>query len=174
MRWFGIDPGVTTGLAWWDDESGDELSGHEEVRASVGGGSGSGGSGSGSGGSGVLEYNAGMREAAFKIAQLVAVFGPDVVVIEDFLLRLGGGGPRSSSRAGLAPVLMTGMLLVWIEDVLSEERWEGEIRFQSAADAKHVINDKRLRDRGWWIKGRQHSRDAARHVALAYRKEHSI
>lgn len=42
-----------------------------------------------------------------------------------------------------------------------------DFELQGAGDAKRFGNDKLLRTLGWWTRGSDHARDAARHAALA-------
>ena len=98
----------------------------------------------------------------------------DLVVIEDFLLRPPKSGQRganvgSRDRSGLSAPRVSLSLVTWL-DVLD---WNGAngvgLKLQSAANAKHVINDQRLRSAGLWVRGSEHARDALRHMALACR-----
>jgi len=141
-RVLAIDPGVTTGWVFgWS------------VRELV---------------SGQIGPRRGWRReygAAADLVGLVREHHAEVVVLEDFILRLPAG---SSGRDGLAPVRVTAMFLAmlgrdWFDD--------GSVVFQSASDAKGVITDARLKNEGLWIRGQEHARDAMRHWLLYQRKQ---
>ena len=147
----GVDPGGTTGVVVWDAEAG-RMVHVEEVRC---------------GGS--------WREEVAVVRGMledVANYGVDVVIIEDFVLRLSPGGGTaglSSARAGLSPVRI-GFGLAMGLDVAG---FAGEVVFQGASGAISVITNERLRGLGMYVKypgGGEHVRDAARHVALWLRK----
>lgn len=184
MRWCGIDPGDTTGIAFWDDDQ-ESLLYVEQVDSWA-----------------LFADHRGqmwgadphLSLAVEQLVRLIVEYQPDVIVIEEFTLRL----PASSSdRSGLSPVRVISMLDVWLTEVLvADEGTEvaewmqgvlegGGLRFQQPSE-KSVMTDARLRKRGWWITpksgktasgsggGGPHVRDAARHIAVAYRKEHSL
>lgn len=94
----------------------------------------------------------------------------DAVVFEDFILR-----EATMGRSLLLPVRMTsafrGMTLVNAPGILEDEillrrgsipRWS----IQSPSDGKSVVTNARLKDWGYWIKGKEHARDAIRHGLL--------
>lgn len=85
-----------------------------------------------------------------------------VVIIEDFILRLG-----TKDRSLLAPVRVTSALI----DRLYSHGWQGEIAMQSPSDAKSIVTDERLRAWGLWHEGSPHIRDAWRHM-VKYLRDH--
>lgn len=119
----------------------------------------------GPGGDGVSErWRSGRRGEVGQVDALVAMidtFRPDVLVVEDFVLRVARASP---ARSLLSPVRVTSML---------EWRFAGELRIVkfSAADAKSVITDRRLKSLGFWVSGSNHARDAVRHMLLFVRKQ---
>lgn len=49
------------------------------------------------------------------------------------------------------------------------DAWALGITYQSAAQAKGVVTDKRLKSWGLWVPGQQHARDAIRHAVTYLR-----
>lgn len=86
-------------------------------------------------------------------------------VIERFELR--------QRSADLAPVTLIGALEALCCYYSTTERrvvrrWLPE--FQTASDAKSFATNERLRRWGLWVRGREHARDANRHLALKVSK----
>lgn len=88
----------------------------------------------------------------------VSGYRVDEVVIEDFLLR-----QRTMDRSLLSPVRLTAMLH---GALMSDERIDVRTCLQQPSSAKSVVNDERLKKWGMWTIGKQHARDACRHLAL--------
>jgi hypothetical protein len=86
-----------------------------------------------------------------------------VFVVEDFILRPNVKG--GSARSGLAPV-RHGSVLQW--EIMTRWMDDGDVEFvyQSASRAKGMVTDARLRDCEHWVRGREHERDARRHLGL--------
>lgn len=82
----------------------------------------------------------------------------DEVVIEDFLLR-----QRTMDRSLLSPVRLTAMLQGML---MADQGVDVRTCLQQPSSAKSVVNDERLKKWGMWIRGKQHARDACRHLAL--------
>jgi hypothetical protein len=108
------------------------------------------------------------------MASVVLKFLPNggTVVVEDFVL---DKGRASGSRDLLAPVRLTAGLRVELAWLAGMGGLEGEgsgwrIELQSAADAKSVVTNKRLRSWGFWVRGSDHERDAVRHALLYVRR----
>lgn len=60
---------------------------------------------------------------------------------------------------------------LWSVEQIGVLRWLAKRAFaqyleQSPSDAKSFATDAKLRRIGWWVKGKEHSRDAARHALL--------
>jgi hypothetical protein len=98
------------------------------------------------------------------LADMVVDECVDVVVIEDFVLY--PGKEHYAGREGLAPVRIT----AYLEAILYERGWEGNVKKYMASDSKRVVKDDRLRQLGLWVEGMQHARDAWRQVVLFCRK----
>jgi hypothetical protein len=141
-RWCSIDPGGTTGLAFWEER---ELCAWDAVRC----------------GFGWREQMHLVGMVVERVMEWVDVSGR--IVLEDFLLR--PSGTRSSKRDALSPVQVSGLLLGGLERC----GWEGDLVMQSAANAKGVITDERLKHVGLY-RGNDHVRDAIRHGVLYMRK----
>lgn len=92
----------------------------------------------------------------------------DLVVIEDFLIRLGGRG-ASSARSGISPARISAGLVAWLEVMEWDVDHGVHLKLQQASNAKGVITDPRLKQLGMWIPGKEHARDALRHAVLSVR-----
>lgn len=146
MRVFAIDPGRTSGFAVFVTEKG-VWAAHE-----VGLG--------GCGWQHLRRFRRGEVGQAEALYVLIERFGPDAVVIEDFILDTRRA---SGKRSLLSPVRITAML----EYELSGRM---PITKQSASDAKSVITDRRLKRWGYWTPASTHARDATRHGLLFLRR----
>lgn len=101
-----------------------------------------------------------------KFKQLAFDYGvpiPNILlVIEDFQLR--------QRSADLSPVEVTNAFLAHLAGV--SNTWAAMslgtqgIIFQSASEAKTYATDERIRRWGLWTVGKEHGRDATRHLAL--------
>lgn len=161
MRVMGIDPGGTTGWAIIGDDNGEpELEDSGQVNGedivdqgldmNVGG---------------MYEFD---RAQCLALMAIVMEWRPDLIAVEDFILRPTG----NAQRAGLTPIRLIAMLEVWLFEVMpeTEDWWEPDLVYQTASLAKTTITDDRLKRAGWWVKGMPHARDAVRHAALGYRR----
>lgn len=87
-----------------------------------------------------------------------------ILVLEDFVLRLGPG-------AGSKRVLLDPVRVVSACDALCLQRnglrWAFPI-YQTSSLAKTFATDERLRRHGMWVTGSTHRRDAVRHMARMY------
>lgn len=142
MEWCSIDPGGTTGIAFWRDGG---LCAWDSWRC----------------GFGWKEQGRLVGEMADQVLDWV---GPEgLLVVEDFVLR--GGSMRSTRRDALSPVQVTGLMLGRMQG----RGWVGKLELQSAANAKGVVTDARLKGMGLY-RGNDHVRDAIRHGVLYLRK----
>lgn len=106
--------------------------------------------------------------AAFVIVQSINKFSESVkplrvhVVVEGFVINRK---PGSMKREGLSPVRIASSLeaLLYL-NAPSGMEWEQEPVYQLAAEAKGFVTDARLRDWGMWHVGKEHARDASRHL----------
>jgi len=109
--------------------------------------------------------------AARQAVEKIEKFRPSVLVIEDFILDMGRA---SGKRNLLSPVRLTSMIEYGLRiSPVEEVRWlaaPGRLEFQSAANAKTVVTNSRLRQWGLWKVGEQHARDAIRHAVLYLRR----
>lgn len=85
--------------------------------------------------------------------------GLNLIVIEDFVLR-----ERTKDRSLLSPVRLTGH----IQALLYKSTLDSSIELQPSS-AKGVITDDRLKDAGFWQKGKPHANDAIRHLMIRLR-----
>jgi len=190
----GVDPGVTTGLAWGvfpvrggikyriekRKKSGAVQLTHREVLEEVQG-------------AWSPELAMGLVIARLWIefaGRCVEAGIRPVLVIENFVLRIGKGG--TSDRSGLAPVRVTAAIetAVWLVvgeaglsmlgaerddslswDGLAGEQWLWTPRMQTPSEAKGFATNERLKRWGLWEVGKPHARDAWRHVARALAKD---
>lgn len=53
-------------------------------------------------------------------------------------------------------------------------KYSVRLREQQATTAKNFSTDVRLKEVGWWLPGKDHARDAVRHVILALEEERCI
>jgi hypothetical protein len=53
-------------------------------------------------------------------------------------------------------------------------KYSVQLREQQATTAKNFSTDVRLKEVGWWLPGKDHARDAVRHVILALEEERCI
>lgn len=84
----------------------------------------------------------------------------DVLVVERFIPYEGGSRGRQSQKDYMWPQQLIGGLIFWAVS-------EGvPVELQSAADAKTIINDARLKAWGKYQRGQRHARDAQRHFLL--------
>lgn len=88
-------------------------------------------------------------------------YGLTNVVIEDFVLRIG-----TQSRDLLSPVRITSAL--WYALYMHGDL-KPVVNLKQVSDAKGIVNDDTLKRFGLWFEGKQHARDAARHLVLALR-----
>lgn len=111
---------------------------------------------------GALLYRAWMSFTFRAATELMIPYPAIFLVIEDFQLR--------QRSADLSPVRVTSALLAHLSD--SSLGWPAMVRadhclrFQQPAEAKTYATDARLRDWGLWTVGKEHGRDATRHMAL--------
>lgn len=163
MRVLSIDPGVTTGWVLWNGEV--PVLGSHFVREGVIGW-------------GQIGPKRGFSEE-FECAETLVdlVFSEDgsvcdVVLIEDFILQGGSlrAGGVNKNRDGLSPVRITAVLLGLLRERCG---WgvgctEGEVVFQMPAQ-KDTITNQRLKLFDMWFVGKQHARDAGRHLLVYLR-----
>jgi hypothetical protein len=178
----GIDPGETTGWAVLEDgrvgggglaalslEDYGQLNGGELLA----GGMHLDGLGEG----GLYDAD---RAICMSLAILINEYEPDIVCVEDFILRPSGIG--STARSGLSPLRIIAMMEMWRFEIGFNfdalphggddgMTWSPRWYYQQPSDAKGVVTDARLRAAGLWVKGQQHARDAIRHACLGFRKE---
>lgn len=151
MIWCSVDPGGTTGYVVW--ESSEDWK--EAWILEVG------------------EFACGMtwmdcrRKLRAWLKDGAMLDWIEMWVFEDFLLR---GVVKSTSREGLTPCMITGLLLGELPEAV-------DVVFYSVADAKGVItNDRAKRKVGpvWWKRiragGKEHKTDALRQGLLHIRK----
>ena len=84
------------------------------------------------------------------------------LVIEAFVVGHGSGKMANADRSGLYPVRIASCL----EGCLVRQIPPNGIVYQMPSSAKRFMTDERLRAAGLWIRGSDHQRDAARHMAL--------
>lgn len=148
MRVLAVDPGGTTGWALLDSET-REFS------------------------SGALTGH-GWEHADWLIARVVEGLC-DVLVLEDFNLRVGLSRGAASRRDTLSPVrviedITYGLYRLAVEGRIGDG-WGSEpgagrrVVLQSSADAKGFATDERLRSWGMYVTP-EHARDAMRHAVL--------
>lgn len=156
-----VDPGVKTGVAWCRvggavlDAVGVASVVKARLLAKRGGG------GEWVGGCGEVDARRlGETWAVHRLMTAVLNVKPDVVVIEDFVLR-----SPSMNRDLLAPVRMTAMLLYGLSMA-----WPvAQVVLQGASAAKTTCTDSRMRAWGLWQVGKPHATDALRHLVLYLR-----
>lgn len=109
------------------------------------------------------------RAVVYCLMQILYDFRPQVLVVEDFVLRPTGIG--STERSGVSPLRIISMIELWVFDILCEEDHIDvpEVVYQQAGSAKRVVTDERLRALGLYKRGVRHARDAIRHADL-YRR----
>jgi hypothetical protein len=83
------------------------------------------------------------------------------LVCEDFILR-----EHTMDRSLLSPVRITTGLFNNCAGMLG---FDAHWHFQSPSD-KSTVTDSHLKDLGLWFPGKQHARDAARHLVLFLKK----
>ena len=94
----------------------------------------------------------------------VATRTPLRIVVERFVI--SGGTMRKSRGDENWSIEQIGLLR-------HHARWAGaEFDLQSAGDAKKFATDARLKEIGWWMKGRDHANDALRHLLLNVARHH--
>jgi len=140
----GVDPGVTTGVAF-----GVLKNGHFALDKGF--------------------ECAGSLEGILTLSrEIKGFFGSNrgVVVVEDFRLR---GGPVGTTKIeGLAPVAVGAMLKMSL--FMLKFDVAGGVMMQTASQAKTTVTNERLRALGLWVVGSEHIRDAVRHAELWCRK----
>lgn len=158
MNVMGIDPGETTGwaigtieprteIAMFGQINGDELiAGGLDVDYPQ-------------------EKYASYRAICLALMQIVTNEQVDVCVIEDFTLRQ----LTTTKAEGISPVRIGAMLCVWLYEIMPTER-EIRVSWQTPAQAKTVVTDKRMKDLDLWVPGLPHANDAIRHVDLYRRR----
>lgn len=87
------------------------------------------------------------------------------LVLEDFILR-----NRTRDRSLLSPVRLNSKF----EDYAITEAPDMKVWHQSASDAKGTITDERLKRWNLWTPGKQHGRDATRHLLLWLRRHQTL
>lgn len=87
-----------------------------------------------------------------------------IVAIEDFVLTRF----ESSERSGLDPIRITSSFVTALE--MRKLNRGIELVYQSPSEAKAYVTNDRLRHWGLWIVGKDHERDAMRHMLLAITK----
>lgn len=111
----------------------------------------------------------GEEEAAYQVAQQVVEWRDEypvnVLGMEDFVLRA-----RVTDRSLLSPVRLIAKIETHLRVFYMYRGVEAPpIKFQSAANAKTIATDTRLKHWDLWVKGKQHARDAIRHACVALR-----
>jgi len=121
-----IDPGKTTGFAYW---YGSEV---------------------------VADQEPDQVEFCTRLERYLEIRCPGVVVIERFVINVKTVGnsqaPWSLELIGVARYLAA--------------KHNCEFVIQTPADAKRFMSDERLKNLGWWQKGKVHANDALRHLGL--------
>lgn len=110
------------------------------------------------------EVAGGFLDQCKRLSRALEVVNPTHVVVENFMLRVGG--PMLSRTDGLIPVRLIGAieLLVWQRDPALC------FNLQNASSAKSIATDARLKDWGLWMVGQDHARDAIRHLVVFLRR----
>lgn len=160
MRILGIDPGGTTGVCVIEHlpanagDAGLELLYWDQLEASGRGG-------------GYVDLMQGELAIAERLAGLVGEWMPDLVMMEDFILRPDSRGRVSTTdRSGLSPVRIMSMFEVWLFSVIMEEGvWSGQYGRALPSECVGMVSDLRLKRLGLWVRGQEHVRSAVR-VAL--------
>lgn len=135
-----LDPGTTSGLVVWEGEFKQHMGG--EVAAGL---------------RGMYEIHGPEKSwsewlsSCHKIVEILMKLnngdGPDVLLIEDFILE--GGKGHSSEREGLDPVRITCGVLMLLE----VDQWSGQVVYFQPSIAS-VFHDVRMKKWGLWLQGR--------------------
>lgn len=183
-RIVAVDPGMTTGMVqWWIgeglDEDGNVDIGDRYLVNEYGRADGRAVKGS--------EHWNHWAGTGMMIAADIIGFEPEAIVCEDFVLYpdIMKGKRGSTERAGLAPIGVWSAVLGVIGscdwaagrgNIGASGLWElvGQIEYQMASEAKLIITNQRMRNSDPLLyeltKGKNHARDAARHLMLYRRK----
>lgn len=144
----GIDPGGTTGIAWWHRSTGAYNS--KQVQS--------------------CRLNDRLWEVIETVTTLTTE--PTVnrklahVVVEKFEFRLE---ERDRTKIDYTAAEVIGALRLWsIVHSADECGWDVDLIMQGATKAKGFWTDEKLKDMGVWVPGHKHAMDALRHV-LAHR-----
>jgi hypothetical protein len=111
-----------------------------------------------------LQECATQKQIAGRLASLAEAWGLPCVhlAFEDFTLR-----ERTMERSLLSPVRMTSGILAYLHE-MNDVNFV--CHFESAADAKSVVQDAMLQKVNIYSPGKPHANDAARHAILTLRK----
>jgi len=115
---------------------------------------------------GIRSVSYGEAEDPYELADFLLNNRLHVCVVEDFVAYAGRSHTGQKAETGFSPILVQGILRGWERKAHLDLQWE----LQSAANAKGIITDERLKSMGYWIKGQPHARDALRHLALFGRR----
>lgn len=201
MKVVGVDPGTHTGCVVWTDEAvttdtagvlrvrrgpkaqyGQVLEAHEFTGTKEDFDRwGFSGVGVGVGGAWNAEdWRVRETLCALSVYSVCLEYQPELIVVEDFVLR--GGQTHNPVRSGLSPDRVQAMLhaLLLVDAAGSGGSGGsggsagvlgvGQIMWLSASMAKTTITDERLKYMGLYVKGKPHARDALRHAITGYRK----
>lgn len=118
-------------------------------------------------GPGVASVQHGEQQAVHALMQNIEEFVDDYrthIVVEDFIVQNG-----TMDRSLLSPVRLTAALF----DRLHSSDREYSFYLQSPSNAKNTFSDDYLKRKIMYPKGKQHARDAIRHLLLALRRYNS-
>lgn len=113
------------------------------------------------------------RGQALTLMQVVTELEPQVVVIEDFVLRQF----TTMKAEGISPVRIGAMLEVWLHEIMphNEPPWKGKVEWQTPSQIG-VMHNARMKEQMPEIykatAGFPHARDAVRHCEV-YRRRRS-
>lgn len=132
-----VDPGKTTGSAFWSTESG-----LEDVR------------------------ELGFEEFLAYADRLLLLHGPNLIVVSEAYivgpetLKMGAEGDPGD------PYRRFSLEIIGALRFLCTKHGSEFAPLQTAAAAKSVITNARLKKLDWYARGKEHGRDATRHLAL--------
>lgn len=145
-----IDPGQTTGIAWSDLESPEEILGVDEIRFKSS-----------------KWWNDPATATVMKILGRVRELECRTVIIEDNSALVVSPGMRGRlKKSSLIPVRIEAMLSFALD-----QKWADIDLVRQSPSDKTVMTDVILRKMGVFQKGRRHANDAIRHIIIWHRRQ---
>ena len=89
-----------------------------------------------------------------ELYEKLRAFGPNEIVCEDFEYRRGNAKPD---------VVLVSLELIGVVKLYSQQHYS-TLTMQKASTGKGYFSDEKLRQAGIYVKGKQHARDATRHL----------